>query len=200
VICYQGAVVRSPDGEVLREWPISPESAAAAVRFSREQDLHVNLYQDDSFFIEKTGWGAQRYAEVSRVEPVLVPDLMELAARGSTKVVFVDQPNRLLELEPAVRAAMEPAARVTFSLPEFLEAVASDVSKGTALRFVCQGIGVEAAQVLAAGDAPNDVEMFEYAGLAVAPRTAHDSVLRVAGAIIPPPEEDGIAELVDRFL
>jgi Cof subfamily protein (haloacid dehalogenase superfamily) len=200
MICYQGAVVRSRSGEVLREWPVAPGEAIAAVQMAREQKLHINLYRDDVFYVEEMGWGAKRYSEIAQMEPQVVPDLMELAQEGSTKIVFVDNPGRLRELEPLVKATVEPGARVTFSLPEFLEVVARDVSKGSALAFVCERSGIKPAELIAAGDAPNDVEMFRFAGFAVAPRTAFPAVLAEADAIIPPPEEDGIAELVERYL
>jgi Cof subfamily protein (haloacid dehalogenase superfamily) len=200
IICYQGAVVRTPGGEVLREWPVDPESAVAAVEFSRTHDLHINLYQDDSLYIERDSWGARRYAEVAQVEPIMLPDLMELARGGSTKVVFVDQPERLRGLETEVRRLVEPRSRVTFSMPEFLEVVAAEVNKGRALEVVCERLGITPAEVLAAGDAQNDVEMLRVAGTAVAPRTAHPDALAVADATVAPPEEDGVAELVERFL
>ncbi|MGB2938867.1 MAG: HAD family hydrolase [Candidatus Dormiibacterota bacterium] len=200
IICYQGAVVRSREGELLREWPVDPESTAAAVRFSREHVVHVNLYKDDNFYIEKESWGASRYAEVARIDPILVPDLLELAAEGSTKIVYVDTPERLRQLEPELLRVIEPRCRATFSLPEFLEVVAADVSKAAALEFVCKHVGVDPSAVLAAGDAPNDVEMFGFAGMTVAPRSAHPDVLAVADAAVAPPQEDGVAELVERFL
>lgn len=200
LICYQGAVVRGVDGELVREWPVDPDSAAAAVAFSRTHDVHVNLYHDDNFYIEKDSWGARRYAEVAQIDPILVPDLMQLARGGSTKTVYVDRPERLRTLEPELRRAIEPRCRATFSLPEFLEVVAADVSKARALEVVCERLGVDRSQVLVAGDAPNDAEMFAYAALAVAPRSAHPSVLAAAHATVAPPDEDGIAELVERFL
>jgi Cof subfamily protein (haloacid dehalogenase superfamily) len=188
LICYQGAVVRSKDGELLREWPVAPAQAIAAVKMAREEGLHINLYRDDFFYVERMEWGAQRYATIAQMEPQVVPDLMELAREGSTKIVFVDRPERLRELEPLVKATVEPGARVTFSLPEFLEVVASNVSKGSALAFVCERSGIEPAQLIAAGDAPNDIEMFHFAGFAVAPRTAFAAALAEADAVIPPPE------------
>jgi len=200
LICYQGALVRTPDGETLREWPVSPGCAAAAVRFSRENNVHINLYRDDSFYIEKLGEGARRYAQVAQTEPILVPDLMDLARQGSTKVVFVDDHERLGQLLPAMQQAFAPEARVTFSLPEFLEVVSVDVSKAQALDVILQRDGVRPERVLAAGDAPNDVELFRYAGYAVAPRNAFAETLAEADATIPPPEEDGVAELIDRYL
>jgi Cof subfamily protein (haloacid dehalogenase superfamily) len=200
VICYQGAVIRHPDGTLVREWALSPAAATLAVELSRQLDLHVNLYQDDNFYVEKLGWGAQRYGAVAQVEPRVVPDLMTIARRGSTKVVFVDQHERLVELEAQVRGAFEPASRCTFSMPEFLEVVDAGVSKAAALRLVCEGYGIRAEEVVAAGDAPNDRELFAYSGLAVAPRSASPELLAVADAVVAPPGEDGIAELVDRYL
>lgn len=200
VICYQGAVVRQPDGTLLREWAMSPQAAATAVRLSRELDVHLNLYQEDNFYIERRGWGAERYAAVAQVEPRFVDDLMTIAAGGSTKAVFVDQHARLESFEDQVRAALEPASRVTFSMPEFLEVVDAGVSKAVALKFVCDRYGIDAAEVIAAGDGPNDRELFDFCGLAVAPSDAIAEVVEAADVTMAPPGEDGIAELVKRYL
>jgi Cof subfamily protein (haloacid dehalogenase superfamily) len=200
VICYQGAVVRRPDGTLLREWALPPQVARAAVRLSRELDLHVNLYQDDRFYVERRGWGADRYAAVAQVQPEVVADLMTIAERGSTKVVFVDRPARLRSLEARVRTTFEPASRVTFSMPDFLEVVDAGVSKAVALAFVCETHGISAGEVIAAGDGPNDRELFDFCGLAVAPSDAIGEVLAAADSIMAPPGADGIAELVRRYL
>jgi len=200
VIAYQGAVVRRPDGTLLREWPLSPAAAADAVRLARELDLHLNLYADDHFFVERMGPGAELYASVAQLEPVLVDDLMKVAAGGSTKAVFVDQPRRLEEVEALVRETLEPASRVTFSMPEFLEVVDRGVSKAVALDYVCAGYGIRPEEVIAAGDGPNDRELFEYCGLAVAPSDAIAEVIAAADATVAPPRQDGIAELVHRYV
>ncbi len=200
VIAYQGAVVRLPDGTLLREWALSPDAARLAVRLSRELGLHVNLYQDDNFYVEKLSWAARRYADVAQVEPVLVDDLMTVAAGGSTKVVFVDQPERLHAVEAQVRAAFEPASRVTFSMPDFLEVVDGQVSKAAALHFICERDGIAPHEVIAAGDGPNDGELFEYCGLAVAPSDAIPEVLEAADVTMPPPGRNGIEYLVRKYL
>jgi Cof subfamily protein (haloacid dehalogenase superfamily) len=200
VICYQGAVVRPPAGDTLREWAVPPAAAGRAVALARELKLHVNLYQDDEFFVEDLGEGAQRYAAVAQVEPRYVGDLMEIAARGSTKVVYVGDHGALRGVEDRLRSEFEPGCRVTFSLPEFLEVVDAAADKGTALSFVCDRLGIPAGEVIAAGDAPNDIEMLRYAGLALAPRDAFPEAIAAADDVIAPPGEDGIAELVERYL
>ncbi|HEV1998626.1 MAG TPA: HAD hydrolase family protein, partial [Candidatus Dormibacteraeota bacterium] len=171
-----------------------------AVTLSRELQLHVNLYRDDQFYVEKMSWAARRYADVAQIEPVLVDDLMTVADQGSTKVVFVDTHERLIAVEEQVRAAFEPASRVTFSMPDFLEVVDGQVSKGAALHFVCERDGIAANEVIAAGDGPNDRELFEYCGLAVAPSDAIAEVRAAADVEMPPPGQDGVAYLVQTYL
>ncbi|MFN2464672.1 MAG: Cof-type HAD-IIB family hydrolase [Candidatus Dormibacteria bacterium] len=200
VICYQGAVVRRPDGELLREVGLDAKSARTCVDVSRRAHLHLNLYHDDNFYVEELGWGARRYSEVAQVDPTVVPDLAEVASRGSTKAVFVAPHDELAAHEEVVRRATAPAARATYSMPEFLEVIDARVSKATALHFVCDRHGISREQVIAAGDGPNDLELFEYAGLAVAPSDARPEVLAAAGATVAPPGQDGIAELVRRYL
>ena len=200
LIAYQGAVVRQPDGTLLRDWPLPPEAAGKAVSLARELDLHVNLYVDDEFYVERMDWAAELYASVAQVPPVIVSDLMEVAARGSTKVVYVDQHERLASLEGRLREVLEPASRLTFSMPEFLEVVDAGVSKAEALHFVCERYGIRREEVIAAGDGPNDRELFEYCGLAVAPSDAIPEVLAAADVTMPPPGQDGIADLVRRYL
>ena len=200
VICYQGAMVREVRGGILFEEPVPAAAARAAVEFSRREGVHVNLYHDDAFYVENAGADARRYADVAQVDPILVPDLMEVADRGSTKVVFVGEPAALRAHQDAVRALFEPDQRVTFSLPEFLEVISAGADKGRALRLVCERLGIPATEVIAAGDAPNDVEMLAFAGLALAPADAFPEAIRGADALIPPPGEDGIADLVERYL
>jgi len=200
LIAYQGAVVRMPDGTLLKEWAVRPEAARLAVSLSRELGIHVNLYQDDNFYVEKMSWAGRRYADIAQIEPVLVDDLMTLAAKGSTKVVFVDTHDRLVEVENRIRAVFEPASRVTYSMPEFLEVVDGGVSKAAALQFICDGYGIAAHEVIAAGDGPNDRELFEFSGLAVAPSDAIPEVLQAADVTMPPPGRDGIAYLVEHHL
>jgi Cof subfamily protein (haloacid dehalogenase superfamily) len=200
LICYQGAVVRAPDGELLREVALSPTSAKRCVELSRRHGLHLNLYRDDDFYVEEMGWGSRRYAEVAQVAPVPVPDLMAFAAGGSTKAVFVAPHEELLRHEAEIRQALEPDARATFSLPEFFEVIDSGVNKAAALRLVCERDNVRPDEVIVAGDGPNDLELFAFAGLAVAPSDARPEVLAAAGDIVPPPGQDGIAELVRRHL
>ena len=81
-----------------------------------------------------------------------------------------------------------------------LEMSALGVTKGSALATCADGLGVGRAQVAAVGDMPNDVPMVVWAGVGLAVASAHPDVAAAADAVIPDPDDDGVAQLVDHVL
>lgn len=81
-----------------------------------------------------------------------------------------------------------------------LEMSAPGVSKGAALAACAERLGVPAASCAAAGDMPNDVPMLAWAGVPLAVQGAHRSVVEAAAAVLPGPEQDGVARFVAAVL
>jgi hydroxymethylpyrimidine pyrophosphatase-like HAD family hydrolase len=73
------------------------------------------------------------------------------------------------------------------------------VSKAVALTKVAEHYGVPMTQVMAIGDAPNDVGMLQLAGVAVAMDNAHDVVKRVAHWIAPSNDDHGVHAALVRY-
>ena len=73
-------------------------------------------------------------------------------------------------------------------------------SKAGALAKVAASLNITAAEVMAVGDAPNDMHMLQYAGLAVVPENGWDSVKKVAHALVPSNDQDGVAIAIQRFV
>jgi len=61
-------------------------------------------------------------------------------------------------------------------------------------------LGLKKEQVIAVGDGYNDVPLLEAAGLKVAMGNAPDEVKRLADYIAPSLEDDGVAEVIERFI
>jgi Cof subfamily protein (haloacid dehalogenase superfamily) len=81
-----------------------------------------------------------------------------------------------------------------------LEMSAAGVSKGVTLARVAAELGVAAPQVAACGDMPNDLPMLTWAGVGLGVASAHPRVLAAADAVIPDPDHDGVAQVVDAVL
>ncbi len=73
----------------------------------------------------------------------------------------------------------------------WLDIAPEGISKASGLEWVCEELGVNAADVLAIGDGRNDIEMFGWAGRAVAMGQAPDVVKAAADDVTAPVVEDG---------
>jgi len=68
------------------------------------------------------------------------------------------------------------------------------------LEEVCQILHVPMDETVAVGDSLNDLAMIARAGFGVAMGNAQEEVKRAADWIAPTNEEDGVAEVIRRYL
>lgn len=83
---------------------------------------------------------------------------------------------------------------------EWVEVVATGVSKASGLAVVAERLDVAPAEVLAMGDEWNDVPMFEWAGRAVAMGNAPAHVQAAAHEVAPTAAADGAAVVLEALL
>ncbi|MFF4081570.1 Cof-type HAD-IIB family hydrolase [Streptomyces sp. NPDC001777] len=81
-----------------------------------------------------------------------------------------------------------------------LEISASGVTKAGTLAALCAERGIDAADVIAFGDMPNDLTVLEWAGTPYAMGNAHPSVRAAVTRHTASNEEDGVAAVLERLL
>lgn len=104
------------------------------------------------------------------------------------------------QLLAEVQALGVPGFAVTHSGAPFLEVLAEGVSKAWGLAHLCTHLGIEAAEVLAFGDAPNDAELLAWAGRGVAVANAEPEALAAASEVTLSNDQDGVAVVIERLL
>jgi Cof subfamily protein (haloacid dehalogenase superfamily) len=82
------------------------------------------------------------------------------------------------------------------STTALLEISAPGVTKASTLEQVATGLGVEAADVIAFGDMPNDLPMLTWAGTSYAMADAHSTVVAAADHVAPGHDDDGVAQVL----
>ncbi|MFB8088170.1 Cof-type HAD-IIB family hydrolase [Streptomyces sp. NPDC055992] len=80
-----------------------------------------------------------------------------------------------------------------------LEISAPGVTKAGALAVLCAERGIEAADVIAFGDMPNDLTVLAWAGTGYAMANAHPAVLAAVPTHARTNEEDGVAQVIERL-
>jgi Cof subfamily protein (haloacid dehalogenase superfamily) len=81
-----------------------------------------------------------------------------------------------------------------------VEISARGVDKGTMLARVCARLEVDAADVAAFGDMPNDLSMLSWVGQPYVVANAHPALLDRGFATVPPNTESGVGQTIRRLL
>jgi Cof subfamily protein (haloacid dehalogenase superfamily) len=107
------------------------------------------------------------------------------------------------ELVATARRVLDGEASVTHSTDAgrggLLEVAAPGVTKASTLAAYADRLGLGAADVVAFGDMPNDLEMLAWAGTAYAMANAHPDVLAAVQRVAPPNDEDGVAQVLEQL-
>lgn len=138
-------------------------------------------------------WEPEDSTIVGDLEPVFDVPISKLLGR-----VEGTSSDDLLAMARAVVG--EGLANLTHSsIDGLLEVMAYGVTKASTLEEVIGRQGLGAADVVAFGDMPNDIEMLEWAGLGVAVANAHPEVLAVADEVTLSNDDDGVAAVLERL-
>ncbi len=129
-----------------------------------------------------------------------VAERSELLARPAVKMLVrcAELPSE--EMMTALAPVVGGLADLTFSHPRGLvELSPPGVTKATGLAEVAGRFGVEAADVIAFGDMPNDLEMLRWAGHGVAMGNAHPALHEIADETTAAHGDDGLALVLERW-
>ncbi|WP_433288515.1 Cof-type HAD-IIB family hydrolase [Micromonospora sp. CA-244673] len=141
-----------------------------------------------------------RYRPTLDNDRVPVATLSELVADSLVKIMVwlpdQDPDVAWTQLRPGLGQLIE----CTWSAERApLEIAALGVSKAAALATLCQDWEVDPAEVIAFGDAPNDLPMLAWAGTAYAVANAHGSVLAATANHTAGNDEDGVAQVLEQL-
>ena len=191
-VCANGALLYDLHSEqVLEHFPISVEVGLDVARRLREAlpDIAFAVETVDGFAHEESylaRWDVGQAQEVASIERIYGQPAVKLLARH--EAMGSD------DLLAAARAVAGDLVQMTHSSTSgLLEISAAGVSKATTLARVCAARGIDAVDVVAFGDMPNDLPMLAWAGLSYGVAGGHPEVLAAADRIVPGPEADGVA-------
>lgn len=80
----------------------------------------------------------------------------------------------------------------------YFDVIQRGVSKASGIRVLLDAFGINESQVMAFGDAGNDIEMLELAGVGVAMGNASEDVKAVADLVAEPCREQGVLKVLEQ--
>ena len=193
-----------PDGKVFYRRGFDSADAHAILDIVLSSDLKINVFEDGKV---STRYGRDRseYHLVKRnlIKVVYGEEEVRSAADRSVIKVFLEGIEGDLacveELKQKIHTAL-PHLQVTNSGPLNIEIVPGNAGKGSALAAMAEYLGLTRENVMAVGDAHNDLSMLEYAFHSVAMENAEDQIKRVCRYVTGNNDACGVAQIIERVL
>lgn len=199
-ISCNGADVWTAERQLLMQELLPVELAHEVARFAQERGVYCQTYSPDRFFYSMENDYAVSYARSSSLAGEYVGDLTAFIRKPVTKLLMMDEPQRIAALLKEAQAIFAGRASLTCSKPYFLECNPLRATKGNALQWCAAYFGFGMDELLAFGDSLNDVSMLEAAGTGVAMGNARDDVKAMGFPVCGANDEDGVARCIDQHI
>jgi Cof subfamily protein (haloacid dehalogenase superfamily) len=187
-------------GTVLHRVPLAYAHARAVLEMLREfPSVTPHLYVNDRVYAADPSEQTERYRIRNGLQVEYVGDLVTFLPPDAMKILNIGTHSDLLTVMAQIRVRSLPVHAV-FSEETFLEILPQGSSKGAALEFMAQGLGIALAEVIAVGDNLNDLEMIRAAGLGVAMGNAPPEIKSHADYVAATNDDEGLADVIDHFI
>lgn len=164
-------------------------------------DLPVQVYRDRTILVTRENPLTATDMKLSGFDRTVVPDLADRIDFNPTKLVVPGDPEVLPAALQVIRRTFGDRVNALISKPYFLEVLPVQADKGSALRYVAQTLGIDPDDVMAIGDAANDLGMIRFAGWGVAMANGTEEVRQAARIVSQAGhDDDGVAEVVRRYV
>lgn len=199
-ISFNGARITScADEHILLSVDISHAQMCKLFDLAQEHGVYIQTYTEDHILVSKDNEYTQIEKEITGMDVIECADFKAEIPKTAVKAMMLEHPDRLKEVEKALRPVVENELYMTITKPFFLEFMNPAVDKGKSLVTLAQHLNVPMEQVIAVGDSYNDISMIKAAGLGVAMGNAVEAVKQAADYETADNEHDGVARVVERF-
>lgn len=198
IVSFNGALINRISGEEVFSGIIEGPILHELIDIGRENNISVQLYNTE-LTIENYNERAKHYEFLTKMKATLIDDLKSVPR--SVKVLYNHVAGDDLEaLRLKLVDLYSDQCNIFYSKPNYIEVLNKLSSKGLAVEFLANKLGIERDEVVVMGDGFNDVSMISYAGLGVAVANAPDGVKEHANYVTTATHnEDAVWEVYEKF-
>lgn len=199
---YNGAVIWDQvRRRALHHLPMEPKLARKIIKAARRTDRNVVVSLEilDKWYTDHVDETLP--TQTSRLfSPDFVGPLKAFWHVPVTKLMLHAPPARMQVIHAAMKRKFEGKVAMTVSDEHLLQIASLGVDKAPALKRIADSFGIAPRNIMAIGDAPNDLGMLRWVGFAVCPENAWPEVKREVDVIVSRNDDDGVTEAIDAFI
>jgi Cof subfamily protein (haloacid dehalogenase superfamily) len=200
-INYNGALIwDEANQQPIFHRPMKATLARQMIDVARDMFDEVLIHAEimDKWFTDRDD--TSHTTETGKLfKPDAICPIDAFCASPITKLMMLGEAPILTRIEALLLEEFSEQVSILHTDRDLLQIMDKRVSKAVALQKAAAHYGIKQEEVMAVGDAPNDVGMLQYAGVAVAMDNAHDMVKKIADWIAPSNDDHGVHAALVRY-
>jgi Cof subfamily protein (haloacid dehalogenase superfamily) len=200
LISFNGAMITDLNSnKVIFEQSLTKDEIHSLHDFSIENNLHIITYSEKGVISET-------HSEYIDVELMLtglphhkVDSFKNEVVSSAVKCILLQEPGYLKTIEHKLKAERSDLS-IAISKPFFLEVMPKGIDKAASVDMLAQKLGIKQQEVIAVGNAGNDLSMIQYAGLGVWVDNVNPELRHHANVIVASNNNDGVAEVIQKYI
>jgi len=199
IVSYQGGLINE-NGNILYEQYLTEDESEQIISWAKEENIHINLYNNDILYSEKDCQEIQRYCNNQHTN-YTVKNFNDIKKDKVNKILAIDYNNaeRINRLEKELPKRF-PNLYIVKSTPYFLEFSNPKASKYYAVKFLQKYWNLKDNEILTIGDQNNDIALLEAGGIKIAMGNATEKLKNIADYITDSVYNDGFVKAVEHFI
>ena len=200
MISYNGAVITDlKEDKVIFEQTLTQAQIHELYDYSLKSKTHIITYVNGKIVSETDSEYIEIEKNITGLEHNKVLSFKDEVQSSAVKCILLEEPSYLKEVEKDLKLAM-PHLSVSMSKPFFLEVAQNGIDKGASIKFLAEKLNILQSEIIAVGNAGNDLSMIEYAGLGVWVDNVDPELRDKGDVMVASNNNHGVAEVVRRFI
>ncbi len=198
---YNGALIcTGTDFQVLHHRRLKTKLAYNIIQIARQISPGIQLRVDSLY-----KWYTDRATPPPKNPTKLQPPekvcaIEEIVENPITRLTFLAKAEHIQKVRLEVRERYAQYILMPHTDPRVLQITHANAQKSVALEWITGQYNVARENVMAIGDAPNDIDMIRWAGLGVAMGNAWIEVMEEADVTVASNNKDGVAEAIYKYV
>ena len=200
MLSYNGAVITDLAADkVLFEQTLTKEQIHELYDYSLESNTHIITYVNDAIVSETDSEFIDIEKHITGLPHNKVSSFKDAVQTNAVKCILLEEPSYLKTVEDDLKLRM-PHLSVSMSKPFFLEVAQQGIDKAYSLKKLAEKLDIHQSEIIAVGNAGNDLTMIEYAGLGVWVDNVTPELRDKGDVIVASNNNHGVAEVIRKYI
>jgi Cof subfamily protein (haloacid dehalogenase superfamily) len=202
-IYVQGLLLMDENGRIFGQQTLHPDIARQAITYADERGFSIIAYGSNGLYVRTINAYVRDYTvPYHEALPEAVGPLQNILWNTAIhKLSIAGEARAITGLRWQLNSQFNGKARILQAgVPEMVEVLPPGGGKGAGLKTLLKELSIKPEHVLAIGDAENDIDMIQMAGIGVAVGNADDKTKAAAKYVVASNDDDGFAEAIERFV